>query len=114
MQDVLLHFDDERYRLWAWCVMSNHVHVVAEQREGWALSRVVHAWKSYSANEINRVHGRRGPVWMREYFDRYMRNDDHLSTTIDYVENNPVAAGLCRAAMDWPWSSAPLRLSRRM
>ena len=112
MQDVLLHFDGDRYRIWAWCVMPNHVHVVAEQCEGWELARVVHAWKSFSANQINRVLGRNGAVWMREYFDRFMRNDDHLWTTIDYVENNPVEANLCATAADWRWSSARLRLHR--
>jgi REP element-mobilizing transposase RayT len=106
------HFDAERYRLWAWCVMSNHVHVVAQQMEGWESSRVVHGWKSFTANRINRIHGRVGPVWIREYFDRYMRDDDHLWTTIEYVENNPVAAKLVAVAVDWPWSSARLRTKR--
>lgn len=110
VESALLHFDGERYRLLAWCVMSNHVHVIAQQLEGWPLASVVHSWKSFTANGVNRVLGRSGPVWQREYFDRFMRNDDHLSTTVAYVENNPVAAGLVENAQEWRRSSARLRV----
>ncbi len=111
VEGALLHFDAERYRLLAWCVMSTHVHVVAEQIEGWPLDQIVHAWKSYTANKINRALNRSGQVWMREYFDRYMRNEEHLMTTIYYVEQNPVDAGLVERAELWPWSSARHRSS---
>ena len=105
-QDALLHFDGDRYRLLAWCVMSNHVHIVAQQIEGWPLATVVHSWKSFTANRINRALNRTGRVWLREYFDRYMRDDDHLATTIFYVEHNPVEAGIVDQAAQFPWSSA--------
>ena len=108
-QGAILHFDDERYRLLAWCVMSNHVHAVVQQIEGWPLANVVHSWKSFTANRINRALGRTGPVWLREYFDRYMRDDDHLAATIFYVEHNPVEAGIVDQAVQWPWSSAGRR-----
>lgn len=109
VERALLHFDAERYRLLAWCVMPNHVHAVVEQGEGWPLAQVVHSWKSFTANAINKAFSREGGVWMREYFDRFMRDDDHLSTTIYYVETNPVDAGLVAQAEDWRWSSARLR-----
>jgi len=109
VERALLRFDAERYRLLAWCVMPNHVHAVAEQMEGWPLAQIVHSWKSYTANLINKARGRDGGVWMREYFDRFMRDDSHPSTTNFYVEANPVDAGLVVRAEDWPWSSARLR-----
>jgi putative transposase len=109
VEGALLHFDDERYRLWAWCIMSNHVHVVVQQQPGWRLSRIIHSWKSFTANQINKIHGRTGPVWHREYFDRFMRNDAELVAVIEYVEQNPVRAGLVSRATDWRWSSARLR-----
>lgn len=98
VESALLHFDGERYRLLAWCVMPNHVHAVALQHEGWPLAKIAHTWKSFTANAINKVLARNGAVWHREYFDRYMRDDDHLSATILYVENNPVDAGLAERA----------------
>ena len=113
IENALLHFDGERYRLLAWCVMSNHVHVIVEQMEGWPLANVVHSWKSFTANEVNRLLGRTGPLWMREYFDRFMRDNDHLSTTTAYVENNPVKAGLAAQPQAWRWSSARRRMLDR-
>lgn len=109
VQNAILHFDGDRYRVLAWCVMPNHAHIVIEQVSGWPLAGVVHSWKSFTANGVNRAIGRTGAVWLREYFDRFMRDDDHLSTTIQYVEGNPVAAGLVERPTDWRWSSAPLR-----
>jgi len=109
VEDALLHGDDERYRLIAWCVMPNHVHVVIDPRAGWRLSTILHTWKSFTATSANRVLRRRGAFWMREYFDRYIRDSDHLFRVVRYVEQNPVTAGLCCSAQAWPWSSARAR-----
>ena len=89
--------------------MPNHVHAVVEPREGHSLGPIVHSWKSYSAKQANQVLGRSGEFWHRDYFDRYIRDEGHLARTIDYVENNPVKAGLCASSGGWPWSSARLR-----
>jgi len=93
-QEILLHFDGERYRLLAWCIMPNHVHVVVETLEGHTLSDVVKSWKSFTSRQANSRLDRTGAFWEPDYFDRYMRNEDHLMRTIEYVENNPVKAGL--------------------
>jgi REP element-mobilizing transposase RayT len=105
-QDALLHFDAVRYRLLAWCIMPDHVHAVAEVLAGHSLSNVVKSWKSFTSRQANARLGRSGAFWEADYFDRYMRNEDQLTRTIEYVENNPVKAGLVENAPDWPWSSA--------
>jgi len=107
-QSALLHFDGLRYRLLAWCVMPNHVHVVVEPGANHNLGAIVHSWKSFSANQANRILARSGPFWHRDYFDRYIRDEGHLERTVDYVENNPVKAGLIPDAVKWPWSSRRL------
>ena len=53
--------------------------------------------------------GRSGPFWHADYFDRYMRNEEHLAQTVEYVEQNPVKAGLVSVAVDWRWGSAHFR-----
>jgi len=45
VERALLHFDQHRYRLLAWCIMPNHVHALIETLEGWPLSNVLHSWK---------------------------------------------------------------------
>jgi REP element-mobilizing transposase RayT len=109
VQKELLRLDGERYRLVAWCVMPNHVHVVIEQQLD--IAGTVRRWKSWMAREINGLLGRSGPIWRREYFDRFARDEKHLQTMIQYVEANPVAAGLVASAVDWRWSSAAHRPS---
>jgi REP element-mobilizing transposase RayT len=109
VQDALLHFDGERYRVIAWCLMPNHVHVVIDILDGQSLTGIVRSWKSFTARQANARLGRSGPFWHADYFDRYMRNEEHLAQTVEYVERNPVKAGLVGAADNWLWSSAHFR-----
>jgi REP element-mobilizing transposase RayT len=105
VEGVLKHFDGERYRLLAWVIMPNHVHAVIEQMAGHRLGDVVRSWKIYSARRIAAIRGRSGTVWAPDYFDRFIRNEDHLGDAIRYVEYNPVKAGLVRNPADWAHSS---------
>lgn len=106
VQSALRHFDGQRYRLLAWCVMPNHVHVVLQPLGDHSPSDVLHSWKSFTAHKINGTLGRTGPLWERESFDHLARSIESLELFIAYVEANPVEAGLCKSASDWPWSSA--------
>ncbi len=109
VQDALLFFDNERYRLLEWCIMPNHVHVVIKTMEGCMLDQILRSWKGFTARRINELTGRAGPLWQREYHDRYIRDLDHLANARLYVRKNPVKAGLCMSPEAWPWSSAGYR-----
>ena len=93
----------------AWCLMPNHVHVVMEPLAAYPLGGIVRSWKTFTARRANAVLGRTGAFWYEDYFDRFMRDEDHFSRTVHYVEENPVKAGLVAAAADWRWSSARRR-----
>lgn len=69
VEDVLFHFDGERYRLIAWAVMPNHVHSLIEPISGHGLGSIVSSWKRFSARMANRVLGRTGPFWQDDYWD---------------------------------------------
>ncbi|HAN14587.1 MAG TPA: hypothetical protein DCP73_03040 [Chloroflexi bacterium] len=84
--------------------MPNHVRVVVKCVGGNALRTVVHGWKSFPV-QAKRHLGRAGRLLMADYFDRVIRDDDHLWSAIEYVHANPVRAGLCTRAEDWEWSS---------
>lgn len=101
--------DGSEYRLYAWVVMPNHIHVVVEVLPGSSLTRIVQGWKSYSAHWISNRLGKAGRIWQPDYWDRYIRDDEHFVAAVEYVENNPVMAGLARRAEDWPYSSAGIR-----
>ena len=96
---ALQFFEGERYALVAACVMPNHVHAVLSPAHGHGLENILHSWKSFTAKEANKLLGRTGAFWEREYFDRLIRNAAELERTVRYVVENPVKAGL----KDWRW-----------
>lgn len=97
--DALLHFDSQRYRLYAWCVMPNHVHVVVQPLAGYTLSAILHSWKSFTSKAIGKVLGTSGRLWQPESYDHLIRDEADLRRCVQYVLENPVQARL----RDWPW-----------
>ncbi|HKU97338.1 MAG TPA: transposase, partial [Vineibacter sp.] len=77
MEAGLLHFDSQRYRLLAWCIMPNHVHTMVEMLDGHGLGAAVASWKQYVARMANRHLERSGPFWHVDYFDRFVRDEGH-------------------------------------
>jgi REP element-mobilizing transposase RayT len=102
------HFDNQRYRLLAWVVMPNHVHVLIKILEGFPLDQIIKSWKSYTALEANKRLNRNGRFWYPDYFDRFIRDQNHFGAVVRYIHNNPVKAGLVDSPELWPFSSAKL------
>ena len=102
-------FHGERYRLVAWCVMPNHVHVVVQPFEGFTLEKVMHSWKSYTAHTCNKILGRAGAFWQRESYDHLLRNAQDLQHAVEYALTNPENAGL----KAWPWRGLMKELELR-
>jgi REP element-mobilizing transposase RayT len=106
VQRSLLYFDNERYHLCAWVIMPNHVHVLAQFLAQYSVAKVVQSWKRFSARQGNVVLGRSGEFWQREYYDRYIRSEQHFSNAVKYIEWNPVKAQLVQTPAQWPYCSA--------
>ena len=96
---ALRYFDEKRYRLFAWCIMPNHVHVVLKIFPGHSLPEIVHSWKSFTAKSLNRILGLQGRFWQREYYDHLIRDAAELERAIRYVVQNPENAKL----KQWKW-----------
>ncbi|AIE85446.1 REP-associated tyrosine transposase [Fimbriimonas ginsengisoli] len=94
VQEGLKHFDGERYRLYAWCVMPNHVHAIVEPLPGYELAEILHSWKSFTARQVNKLLGRTGDVWQSESYDHLIRDAEDYQHALDYVLYNPAKAGL--------------------
>jgi len=99
VEQAMRHFHGERYRLLCWCVMPNHVHAVVQPLEGHTLEKVMHAWKSFTAHECNRILGRTGTLWEQESYDHLMRDAPDLQHAVEYALTNPEHAGL----RNWAW-----------
>ncbi len=104
VRDALRFFDGERYRLLAFCVMPNHVHTLLETIDGHPVSEVMHSWKSFTSKEANKILKAQGEFWFPDYYDRFVRDETHLSNARRYIVLNPVKAGLVRDPGDWPWT----------
>ena len=97
--DTLMFFNNKRYELYAWCIMPNHVHVILKPNANYLLQDIICSWKSFIATRSNKLIGRTGAFWHREYFDRIIRKYEHVETIIDYVWKNPDEAGF----KNWSW-----------
>jgi hypothetical protein len=66
---------------------------------GWYLATILHAWKSFTASEANRLLRRSGAFWQREYYDHAVRDNIELTRVTRYVLENPARVGL----HEWRW-----------
>ena len=106
IRDALHFYNGKKYQLIAWVIMPNHVHFLLQLFENQHLPEILHSIKSYTAQQANKMLGCTGQFWQRESFDRYIRNARHYAAVINYIEENPVKAGLCRSKEEWRFSSA--------
>lgn len=131
IRDNLYHHHGDKYRLWAYCVMPNHVHVLLqptstdertnpnrvfdpESQECLSdefsdrlspLSSIMHSLKSYTANRANVLLERSGQLWQHESYDHWVRDDAELERVAEYIAYNPVRAGFVSAPEQWTFSS---------
>jgi alanyl-tRNA synthetase/REP element-mobilizing transposase RayT len=113
----LLHGAQQRYELYAACVMPDHVHLLIEPQvkeqdaEGkpvfWSLSEILQAIKSFTAHEINKAEGTTGSVWLKESFDRLIRSDKDLEEKFEYICRNPWDNQVAGMEEDYPWLWTP-------
>ena len=96
--------------VWGYCLMPNHVHliVVPETEDG--LRRAIGEAHRRYTRRVNFREGWRGHLWQGR-FASFVMDEPYLLACARYVERNPVRAGLCARAGDYPWSSAAAHLA---
>ena len=118
-QDVFFTGDDRRVYLGlfcesarrngvmlaAYCLMTNHIHLVLIPERAESLSRALGRTHLMYAQYVHKLHGRSGHFWQNRFYSCPM-DDTHAQQAMAYVELNPVRAGMVKAAWDYPWSSA--------
>ena len=116
--NALRHFHEQRYELFAACVLPDHVHFLMqpwikgtksgeEEAEFWQLGELLRSIKSFSAHEINKLEGTKGSMWEKEQFDRYIRSDHDLAEKFHYIVRNPWDAALVAPNQSYPWVWTP-------
>src|SRR5438270_3851341 len=99
------NLSEAEVRVWAWCLMSNHVHLVLLPGREHSLSLLLRRVHGRYAQYYNTRWGRTGHLWQSRFFGCVLASD-HLWTALAYVERNPVRAAMVQEAAQYPWSSA--------
>ena len=98
--------------------MPSHFHWVFREQPEWVASlgagvkkrspreRIMHTLKLRTALECNKLLGIGGTFWQDESYDHCVRDDDELARIVEYIEMNPVRAGLVTSPEMWAYSSA--------
>jgi REP element-mobilizing transposase RayT len=101
VKEAIEHFNRERYLLDHWVIMPNHVHILLVTREEYELSKILHSWKSFTSNKINKMYSMSGSFWQAETFDHIVRNNQQLEKFREYIKMNIAKAGVL-------WSEKPI------
>lgn len=93
------------FRLYGFCFMPNHIHLLGEVGEKENLARFMHDLnRSYTAY-FNRKYGKVGYLWQGRFKSKVVLKDEYLINCINYLELNPVRGGMVRTPDEYPWSS---------
>jgi len=106
--DSLLHWNGQKWTVYAAVVMPDHVHVLGQpliKRGGgtYDLGEILHSVKSFSAHRITQQRGTKGSVWQDERFDRIVRDEMEFNEKWQCIRTNPVKKGLSENPEDYPW-----------
>jgi len=99
------------WRCDAYCLMTTHFHLVVVSRRA-SLSAGMHWLSGLHAQRFNRRHDRKGHLFENRFSARVLHDEEHWENACRYVFDNPVKAGLCEKAADWPWSGGLFRAVR--
>jgi len=99
-------------RIWAYCLMPNHVHLIVVPATPEGMCRAVGEAHRRYTGRVNLREGWRGHLWQGR-FASFVMDEPYLVLAARYVERNPVEAGLVERAEDWPWSSAAAHVAGR-
>jgi putative transposase len=96
----------------AWCLMPNHVHLVAVPKTAEGLARAIGEAHRRYTRLVNFREGWRGYLWQGR-FASFVMDRRHCVAAARYIERNPVRAGMVKRAWEWPWSSAAAHVAGR-
>jgi REP-associated tyrosine transposase len=109
--DLLRQYSElHRLSMLGYCLMLNHVHMIAIPRCAEALAQALKQTHGRYASYRNALGGSSGHVWQGRFYSCPL-DDSHLWRALRYVELNPVRAGLVLAPEQWRWSSARAHLN---
>lgn len=93
------------FKVYHWCIMPNHYHLLIELCEGLLLSKVIGACQQIYASYYHRKYSTAGKLFQNRFKSQAIEKDTYLLSCARYIELNPVRAGLVEYPWEWKWSS---------
>jgi putative transposase len=93
------------FRLYGYCLMSNHFHLLLAPGPGQSISRILQSLTVAHTWRYHKGHGTSGHVWQGRSKSPVIEDDDHALTVLRYMEGNPLSARMVRDLAAYPWSS---------
>lgn len=105
-QNIQFYCDRLAYRLYGYCLMPDHLHVLLSPAEsGVETAKWLDSFKSYTTHQWMKL-GHKPPLWQRSAHDHVCRDGETVEGVLRYIVENPVRAGLVQQWKDWPWTRA--------
>lgn len=96
---------DQPFRLYNYCLMSNHVHLILESNKSTELSKFMKRLNLTYYHYYKRKHGYAGHFWQDRFKSLLIARDEYLLACGLYIERNPVRAGIAQTPQEYPYSS---------
>lgn len=110
--DVLRRYKDKyKLKILAYCLMGNHVHVLAIPEKETSLAKGIGMTNLLYTQYINRKYKRSGRLWQNRFFSSVVEEEPYLWAVMRYIEQNPIRAKLVKRAENYTWSSAKAHVS---
>lgn len=103
---VYQYIKKEGVKVYHWCLMNNHYHIVLEITDTHKLSKLVGGWQQVYAVKYHKRYNTAGKLFQNRFKSQAIEKETYLLYCGRYVERNPVRAGICKTPWNWPWSSA--------
>jgi len=93
------------YKIFAYCVMPDHIHIIIQPCGEYDLSYIMKMIKGGFARRYNKLNVSGGAVWQRKFYEETIRNEAMLFSKIEYIHNNPLKANLASCLENFSYSS---------
>ena len=109
--DLLRHYKREYgFKLYGYCLMPNHVHLILEVEDGIDLSKIMQGLNQAYTLWFNKKYAKVGHLWQGRYKSMVIQKNKYMLDCLEYVELNPIRANISKSPFDYPWSSWKARL----
>lgn len=104
--EILLRYKRKYdFKLYAYCLMPNHIHLIVEVKNGNDLAKIMQGVSLTYTLWFNKKYGKVGHLWQGRFKNMVIQKDRYLIDCLNYIEYNPVRANLVLSPLDYMWSS---------